>query len=111
MGEIAAELNADHVGTSRARRWSSITIGQILTNEKYTGSIIFNRSSFKLGQKRVVNPPDLWIRCDNAFPPIITPETFARAQEIIRERRQQLSDEGVLERLAAYNAKKDISQR
>jgi Recombinase len=74
--------------------------------QQYTGSIIFNRSSFKLGQKRVVNPPDLWIRCDNAFPPIITPETFARAQEIIRERRQQLSDEGVLERLAALQREK-----
>ena len=101
MGEIAAELNADHIGTSRARRWSSITIGQILTNEKYTGSIIFNRSSFKLGQKRVINPSDLWIRHDNAFPPIVTPDTFEKVQEIIRERRQRLSDQGVLERLAA----------
>jgi DNA invertase Pin-like site-specific DNA recombinase len=101
MGEIAAELNGDRIGTSRARRWSSMTIGQILTNEKYTGSIIFNRSSLRLGQKRVSNPPDLWIRRDNAFPPIITPETFTRAQEIIRERRQRLSDEAVLKRLAA----------
>jgi DNA invertase Pin-like site-specific DNA recombinase len=104
--EIAAELNADQIRTVRGRRWSAITVGKILANEKYTGSIIFNRSSYKLRQRRVVNPADMWIRHDNAFPPIVTSELFAKAQTIIRERRLRRSDQEVLERLAALRREK-----
>jgi len=43
---IAAELNADQIRTVRGRRWGGITVRQILVNEKYTGCIIFNRSSY-----------------------------------------------------------------
>jgi hypothetical protein len=104
--EIAAELNADQIRTSRGRRWSAITVGKILANEKYTGSIIFNRSSHKLRQKRVVNPADMWIRHDNAFSPIVTPEIFAKAQTIVRENRLRRSDQEVLARLAALRREK-----
>jgi DNA invertase Pin-like site-specific DNA recombinase len=105
-GRIAAELNADQIRTTRGRRWSAITVGKILANEKYTGSIIFNRSSFKLKQKRVVNPADMWIRHDNAFSPIVTPELFATAQTVVRESRLRRSDQEALERLAALRREK-----
>ena len=31
---------------------------QVLTNEKYIGNNVYNRVSFKLKKKRVINPPD-----------------------------------------------------
>ncbi|MEH2519013.1 hypothetical protein V1279_004586 [Bradyrhizobium sp. AZCC 1610] len=74
---------------------------KVLTNEAYIGNIVFNRISYKLKQKPIKNPPDMWIRHDNALAPIISPEIFAKAQEIITERRQGLTDQEVLDRLAA----------
>jgi hypothetical protein len=46
------------------RLWTRASIHQILTNEKYIGSNIFNRVSYKLKQRRVVNHPDTWVRAD-----------------------------------------------
>jgi hypothetical protein len=106
LGEIAAELNADQIWTTRGRRWSGEVIGKILENEKYTGSVIFNRTSYKLKQKRVKNPNDNWIRYDNACPAIIKPEIFAKAQEFLRVRRQHRSDQEALDRLAALGREK-----
>ena len=109
--EIATELNADQIRTVRGRRWSAETVGQILANEKYTGSIIFNRSSYKLKQKRVVNPADMWVRYDNAFPAIISPEMFAKAQSIVRNNRSRRSNQDVLERLEALRREKGYLTR
>jgi hypothetical protein len=73
----------------------------ILTNEKYAGNIVFNRRSFKLKQRVVDNPPEAWIRKNNALEPIVPPERFARAQKIIAKRRYRLTDQEALERLSA----------
>lgn len=104
--QIAAALNADKIYTDRGNLWTMITIHNILTNEKYMGHIIYGRKSIKLGQKRVINPPDTWIRHDNAFKGIIEPELFAQAQKLISERRHRLSDQELLSRLSALRRKK-----
>jgi hypothetical protein len=101
VAEIAAELNAGQIRTSRGNRWSGQTIDKILTNEKYVGNIVFNRISYKLKQKPVANPPDMWIRRKEALEAIISPEIFAKAQRIISRRRQRMSDQEALDRLAA----------
>lgn len=101
FGEIAFELNSEQIRTTRGRRWCGITIAKILSNETYTGSLIYNRSSTKLKQKRIANPPEMWIRRDHAFPPVISPELFAKAQALIRERRQRRSDQDAIDRLKA----------
>jgi len=98
---IAEELNASQIRTSRGNWWSAQTIDKILTNEKYVGNIVFNRTSFKLKQKAVSNPPEMWIRRNNALKAIITPEIFAKAQQIISRRRQRLSDQEILDRFSA----------
>ncbi len=79
--EIAQELNADGVCNANERPWHSQTIDLILRNEKYIGHNIRNRYSFKLQIKRVNNPPEMWIRRDNAFKAIVSPELFALAQK------------------------------
>lgn len=47
----------------------------------------------------------MWIRRENALLPIVPPKTFAKAQEIIAERRKALSDNEALERLADLRAR------
>lgn len=101
LGEIAAELNNDGIRTTLGQRWSGITVAKILSNETYTGSLIYNRSSTKLKQKRIENPRDMWIRRDEAFPPVIPPELFAEAQSLLRERRQHRTDQEAIDRLNA----------
>ncbi len=94
--EIAAELNARGVPTDLGRLWTRGSVHQVLTNEKYIGNNVYNRVSFKLKQKRVRNTPDQYIRAAGAFAPVVEPELFARAQEIIAARARRFSDEELL---------------
>jgi DNA invertase Pin-like site-specific DNA recombinase len=54
--EIALRLNEEGILTDLGRPWSRSSVHQVLTNEKYIGNNVFNRVSFKLKQRRVVNP-------------------------------------------------------
>ena len=74
--EIAETLNAEGICTDLSRPWTRGTVHQVLTNEKYIGNNVYNRVSFKLKTKRVVNPPDMWVRHDGAFEPIVEPGFF-----------------------------------
>lgn len=97
--EIAAVLSSRGIKTDLGRPWTRGTVHQILINEKYIGHNVWNRTSFKLKRKRVRNSPDMWIRADNAFEPIVDESLFQAAQEIIRARSHRLSNEEMLGRL------------
>jgi DNA invertase Pin-like site-specific DNA recombinase len=100
---IAAELNAKGIPNACGRPWIMQTIDDILKNEKYIGHNVFNRASFKLQQKHVCNPPDMWVRHDNAFRPIVSRGLFAKVQKRLLELeyRQKVPDQELLDRLKA----------
>jgi hypothetical protein len=98
--EIAAELNAEQTYNARGKPWIMQAIDDILRNEKYIGHNVYNRASFKLQKRRIANPPDIWIRRNNAFEAIIAPKLFAKAQKLISQR-HILSDQEVLNLLSA----------
>jgi DNA invertase Pin-like site-specific DNA recombinase len=97
--EIADLLNSRGVRSDRGRPWTRATIQQILRNPKYIGDNVFNRTSFKLKQKRVINPPDMWIRRNGAFTPIVSIEQFVQTAAIVEARHHALSDDELLTRL------------
>lgn len=97
--EIAAELNARGLITDFGRPWTRCTVHQVLTNEKYIGNNVYNRTSFKLKRKHVENTPDMWVRSDGAFEGIVSAEAFFMARGIIQERARRISDEEMLVRL------------
>ncbi len=97
--EIATLLNEKGIQTDLGRPWTRGTVHQVLTNEKYIVNNVFNRRSFKLKQKRVVNSPDAWVRADGAFEAIVEPQLFFTAQGMIRERNRRFSDQEMLDRL------------
>lgn len=103
--QIAAELNNRGVLTDLDRPWTRGTVHEVLTNEKYIGNNVFNRTSFKLKQRHVVNPPDMWIRLDGAFKSIVEPRYFYEAQGIIRERCRKFTDDEMLTRLKSLHEK------
>lgn len=90
--EIANRLSTDGIRTDLGREWTRSTVRQVLTNPKYIGDNVYNRVSFKLKKKRVVNPHQIWIHRDSAFKAIVEPSSFYMAQGIIRERNRRYTD-------------------
>jgi DNA invertase Pin-like site-specific DNA recombinase len=99
--EIALSLNQEGILTDLGRQWTRSSVHQILTNEKYIGNNVFNRVSFKLKQRRVVNSPETWVRAKGVFPSVVTQALFERARSIIDARSSHYSDEQLLSLLQA----------
>lgn len=74
--QIAKSANAE------GNPWQMQTIDIILRNELYLGHNVFNRRSRKLKQKTVCSPPEMWVRCEHTFKPLISPELFAKTQKV-----------------------------
>lgn len=96
---IAALLNQRGVLTDLGRTWTRGTVHEVLTNEKYIGNNVFNRVSFKLKKRRVVNTPEMWVRADGVFEAVVEPSQFYTAQGIIRERCRKFSNDEMLDKL------------
>ncbi len=101
--EIAAKLNAKKVDTGRRRPWTPALVKGILTNEKYTGRVMFNRGSAKMSSPRTDNPVENWICIDDAFQAIVTPRLFKKAvDERLRRGARWTNDELLASLRALY---------
>jgi len=101
--EIATEMNAKGLRNARGKPWNMQGIHLTLTNEAYVGHVVYNKRTQKFRQRTLLNPPEMWIRHDHAFEGIISPELFARAQQVMADlRRGRIrSDENLLNALKA----------
>lgn len=97
--KLARLLNERGILTDLGRSWTQGTVHQVLTNEKYVGNNVYNKMSFKLKKKRVVNSPDMWIRGNGAFEPVVPFDLFTKAQNIIRERGRKYTNDELLDQL------------
>jgi len=96
---IAERLNEQNIPAENGTLWTRAKIHQILTNEKYIGNNIYNKTSSKLKSRLVKNPKHEWVRCDKAYKPIISKKKYNKAQEIIQIRSIHLTNEDLLEKL------------
>ena len=96
---IAERLNEQSIPAENGTSWTRAKIHQILTNEKYIGNNIYNKTSSKLKSRLVKNPKHEWVRCDKAYKPIISKKKYNKAQEIIQLRSIHLTNEDLLEKL------------
>ena len=94
--DIAKDLNQAGIRTDLDRDWTRGTVHQLLTNEKYVGNNVYNRTSFKLKQKRVRNTPDMWVRSDGAFEGVVPLDVFTAAQKLIAARSQRFDEPTML---------------
>jgi hypothetical protein len=101
MLKIAQILNSEEILTDTGRPWSLATVRSVLTNEKYIGNNVYNRTSFKLKKKRVNNDPEMWVRHTGAFKPVVPLDLFARVQAAIQGRYKPRTDEALLRDLRA----------
>ncbi|MDG1286181.1 MAG: recombinase family protein [Rickettsiales bacterium] len=97
--QIATELNRRAIKTDFGREWTRGTVHQILTNEKYIGNNVFNRTSNKLKKRHVENDPEMWVRAEGVFEAIVNTSDFYTVQGILRERNRRYSNEEMLEKL------------
>lgn len=88
--EIAACLNNQSIWNHFGRPWSRGTVCEVLTNEKYIGNNLFNRTSGKMKSKAKPNPENKWVRKEQAFEPIVDRRLFSAVQEIYKERNKKL---------------------
>jgi len=96
---IAKKLNARGVLTDLGSEWNRGTVHQTLTNEKYIGNNLFNKTSFKLKMKRVKNDPELWVRAEGVFEGIVDPDLFYKVKQVIIERSKKFTDDEMLDQL------------
>ena len=75
--DIARVLNADGIGTATGKRWSKTRVHQMLTNEVYTGTLVWGMWG------KVTTEP---VRVENAFPAIVTQDEFRRVGESLKAR-------------------------
>ncbi len=97
--QIANVLNQRGILSDLNRPWTRATIHQILTNPKYVGTNAYNRQSFKLKQKRINNPPEMWITRQEAFESIVPAELFVQVRAMMQARHRHLSNDDLLVRL------------
>ena len=107
LGEkrIASMLNAAEIAGEGGRPWTRMIVRNILTNEKYVGNSVYNKTSCKLTKRQVKNTADMWIRKDGAFPSLISRRVFDKAQAERAERNRRFSDEELLQILRDIHSK------
>lgn len=105
--EIVRILNERNIRTDFDREWTAASVLQILTNEKYIGNNVFNKSSHKLTEAQPNEPRKTrktdeseWIKAENVFPAIIDKDTFLIAKGMIKARNTHYSNEKLLEMLS-----------
>jgi site-specific DNA recombinase len=77
LTEITKALNRDGIAGPRGKGWGKTTIHKILTNEVYTGTLVWGRNS-----ARNIEP----VRVENAWPAIINKDTFSKVQYLLKGR-------------------------
>ena len=97
--QIADLLNTEGIRNEVGKMWTRGTIHEILTNEKYIGNNLYNRTSTKLQSPRTNNPIETWVRHDHAFTPIVDDEIFSRAKAIIADRDRHYTNDELLQLL------------
>jgi len=108
--EIADLLDSRRVQTEDGRSWTRGRVHQVLTNPKYVGDNVWNRRSYKLKRLRIRNEPEMWVRSNGAFEPIVERHLFDAAQAIIQNRSRRMSEEDMLDRLKTlYQARGHLS--
>lgn len=99
--QIAKSLNADGIISPGGIGWSRTSVRNVLRNEKYLGTIVYNRTTQKLKTARRPNPEEKWVRTPEAFDGLIESELFERAQLRFQQRKEKYLPDSMLQGLKA----------
>ena len=97
---IGALLNKEGKTYAPGRPWTTSTVSNLLANEVYVGTNLYNRTTKKLGAGLHRNDRALWVRAIGAFEGIVSLKLFEAAQAIRKKRgHREHTDDELLSRL------------
>jgi hypothetical protein len=99
--EIAKQLNIDGIPAQYGRAWTRLSVLSLLSNEKYIGNAVYNRTSKKLSGGWRRNPEEEWIRSTGAYEAIVPRQRFEQARKRLAEIARCRSDNDLLDLLTA----------
>lgn len=102
---IASMLNVAGIPSESGKPWTKKIVRSVLTNEKYVGNAVYNRTSYKLKKHAVRNPRHMWIRKDAAFPALVPSTMFDTVQAERLQRHRRYSDTELLDILREVQSK------
>jgi DNA invertase Pin-like site-specific DNA recombinase len=101
-GRIARLLNGRGLRGEDGKPFTRYRIRDMVTNPKYIGANIGSRLSERLRTPRVKNPPEQWVRLDNAFPAIVDPKVFRRSASVSVARQNRWTNQELLDGLRKF---------
>ena len=104
---VARFLNDGGIRALGGQCWSEARVKAVLSNEKYCGNLLYNRTSARLGARRRRNDPDHWMRSESTHACIVSPDVFTMAQRL-HGMLCGTDVQGTLERLRAVYARNGV---
>ena len=86
LKNIAEELNRRRMRRWGGKHWDRFSVHNILTKEKYAGCNAYGKTTRALCSPSRKIDPKLWTTNMNAFVPLVSLETFKRAQRFVHRR-------------------------
>jgi DNA invertase Pin-like site-specific DNA recombinase len=99
--EIAQKLNDEGVAGEFGRNWSQNQVLSVLSNEKYIGNAVYNRTSIKLKGKWRRNSRAEWICKPGAYEAIVSRDRFDEAAKRIVSLNRSITRNEMLDQLTA----------
>jgi DNA invertase Pin-like site-specific DNA recombinase len=103
---IAVELNRRKIKFVGEAPWTSAAVYNILSHAKYMGSVVYGRTTQRLGTPPTRTPDSEWIVTPGAFTPLVDETTFRAAQSRLLARTTNRSNEDILTALRSLLARK-----
>ncbi len=104
---IRKKLTEEGYLTRNATEFAETTIKRMIKNEKYKGTVIFNKQHKDFDTKKVIqNPLEEWIVHENRIPAIIEPVIWEEANRIMRERSIKAGGDNRIDQKFGYNKSK-----
>lgn len=104
---IRKQLTNDGMLTRNATEFAETTIKRMIKNEKYKGTVIFNKTHKDFDTKKIIdNPPSEWVVHENRIPSIIDENTWNEANRLMNERSIKSSGNNRIDQKVGYNKAK-----
>ena len=104
---IRKKLTQEGYLTRNTTEFAETTIKRMIKNEKYKGTVIFNKQHKDFDTKKIIkNPPEEWIIHENRIPAIIDPVIWEEANRIMKERSIKAGGDNRIDQKFGYNKSK-----
>lgn len=104
---IRKKLTEEGYLTRNATEFAETTIKRMIKNEKYKGTVIFNKQHKDFDTKKIIqNPPSEWVVHENRIPAIIDPVIWEEANRLLKERSVKAGGNNRIDQKVGYNKSK-----